>query len=136
MSIVHCVSLTILAGCALTPSTTLTPESIRPQTVTSIEHLEQYTSAELPAEDALVDQWWRTLGDTEIDTLVNELRLNSLTLTETRLQIEQARELAVQARSFRLPSVNGSVDISGNGSRSPSSSFDFNDAYGLSLIHI
>ena len=133
MSIVLGVSLTILAGCALTPSTTLTPESIRPQTVTSIEHLEQYTSAELPAEDALVDQWWRTLGDTEIDTLVNELRLNSLTLTETRLQIEQARELAVQARSFRLPSVNGSVDISGNGSRSPSSSFDFNDAYGLSL---
>ena len=144
LSIVLGISVTILTGCALTPATTLTPEADRPETVSSVEHLEEYTSANLPAEDAVVDQWWRMIGDAEIDSLIHELRLNSLTLTETRLQIAQAREQAVQARSFRLPSVNGSVDTSGNGSRSPNSSFDFNDAYGLalsadfnlSLIHI
>ena len=133
LSIVLGISVTLLAGCALTPATTLTPEADRPETVSSVEHLEEYTSANLPAEDAVVDQWWRMIGDAEIDSLIHELRLNSLTLTETRLQIAQAREQAVQARSFRLPSVNGSVDTSGNGSRSPNSSFDFNDAYGLGL---
>ena len=132
--VVLCLPLTILTGCTLTSEATLTPEAKRPETVSDIERLERYTSVELPTEEVVVtDQWWRIIGGAEIDTLVDQLRIGSLTLNETRLQIEQARELAVQARSFRLPSINGSADISGSGSRSPNSSFDFSDAYGLAL---
>ncbi len=117
----------------MAPKVNLTPEAERPQTVSSIESLPRYTSTELSAEDAVVDQWWRVIGDAEVNTLVDELRVGSFTLKETRLQIEQAQELAAQARAFRLPSVNGAADVSGGGSRTPGSSFDFSDAYGLGL---
>ena len=127
------ISLAILAGCTLKPDITLAPEATRPQTVSSIENLPQYTTTDLSAEEVVVDQWWRVIGDAEINTLVDELRVESLTLKETRLQIAQAQELALQARSFRLPSVNGSADVSGNGARTPDSSFDLSDAYGLGI---
>ena len=121
------VSLPILAGCALTP------DAKRPVTISSIERLEGYTSTDVTSDASEPNAWWRAMGDAEINSLVNELRIESLSLKETRLQIEQVRELALQAGSFRLPSVNGSTDISGTGSKPTNGSFDFNDAYGLGL---
>ena len=133
LTIVMLLCVSLLAGCTVKPQATLTPEARRPQTVSSIESLSQYTTTDLSADEVVADQWWRVIGDAEINTLVDELRVESLTLKETRSQIAQARELALQARSFRLPSVNGSAEISGSGSRSPNSSFDFSDGYGLGL---
>ena len=120
-------SLPILAGCALTP------DARRPETISSIETLERYSTPETSTDTLQSHGWWHTLGDAEINSLVNELRAESLSLKETRLQIEQVRELAVQAGSFRLPSVNGSTDISGNASQPANGSFGFNDAYGLGV---
>ena len=71
------LSLVMLAGCALTP------EAETPQTVSAIENLDRYTSTALSAEEAIADQWWRTIGDTEIDALVHELRAESLTLKKS-----------------------------------------------------
>ena len=87
----------------MAPKVNLTPEAERPQTVSSIESLPRYTSSELSTEEAVVDQWWRVIGDAEVNTLVDELRVESFTLKETRLQIEQAQELAAQARAFVFP---------------------------------
>ena len=120
-------SLQILAGCALTP------DASRPDTISAIERLEGYVSAPASTQALESEKWWQAFGSPEIDSLVTELRADSLTLKETRLQVQQARELVVQAHSFRLPSVNGSADISGTGSSPTNSSFNFNDAYGLGL---
>ena len=101
LTIVMLLCVSLLAGCTVKPQATLTPEARRPQTVSSIESLSQYTTTDLSADEVVADQWWRVIGDAEINTLVDELRVESLTLKETRSQIAQARELALQARSFR-----------------------------------
>ena len=121
------ISLTVLAGCAHTP------DAKRPETISAIESLNRYISSEATLDALDPSQWWRTMGDTEINDLVNELLTESLALKEARMQIEQTRELAIQARAFRLPSVNGSTDISAIGSQPTNGSFNFNDAYGLGV---
>ena len=126
------LALPVLAGCALTP------EAKRPETISAIERLERYTSSETSTDALQANEWWHSFGDAEINGLVKELRSESLSLKETRLRIEQTRELAIQAGASRLPTLNGSTDVSLNGSETANGSFNINDAYGLglSLIHI
>ena len=73
------VSLPILAGCALTP------DAKRPVTISSIERLEGYTSTDVTSDAPEPNAWWRAMGDAEINSLVNELRIESLSLKELSL---------------------------------------------------
>lgn len=121
------LAASLLAGCALTP------DAGRPGLVTEIEGLDQYTSEGFKTSPIAPENWWYRLGDQELTSLVDELRLQSLSLNERRLQVDQAQELAVQARSGRLPSITGSSDVSSTGSEGLDGSFEFSELYSVGI---
>jgi NodT family efflux transporter outer membrane factor (OMF) lipoprotein len=97
--------LVTIASCALTPA----PET--PVVVARIQSLESFKRSLNGPEAATHDaHWWVRVGGEELDELVGLLRQDSLLLTESRLQAEQALERALQARGARFPGVTASAD--------------------------
>ena len=76
-------------------------------TVSQFEELEDSSAkSEARQEVKQNEPWWQTLGDTQLNELVEGLFTKNLQLKQATERISQFRALAIQAGSQRWPTVN------------------------------
>ena len=97
MRILITLVLTFMTGCAVGPKYT------RP----AVQSPLQFRGGETPAENSsLADlPWWEVFSDRTLQTLIQKAVVNNYDLRVAITRIEQARQLAAEARSEFLPSV-------------------------------
>lgn len=119
----------LLAACALTPP--YEP----PETVAAVAAAEDFHN-ERPAaaDESRVSQlyWWRSIGGSELERLVEALVDSNLDLSAAEARIDQARALSRQARAGRLPSVGVSAETGGLKLLDPEE-LPWSDTYSASL---
>lgn len=109
-SIIPILLISILTGCALGPShkrpEVNTPESFRCSTAPE----ERASLADLP--------WWEVFKDENLHQLIQEALRNNYDLRVAVSRVEQARYIAVQARSQLFPQIgyNGGISTGKNAS--------------------
>jgi NodT family efflux transporter outer membrane factor (OMF) lipoprotein len=64
-----------------------------------------YTNAPAWAGTSATQEWWRSLSDNRLSTLINEARANNPDLTILALRLEKAREQIKQAEARAKPSL-------------------------------
>ena len=57
------------------------------------------------------ERWWKSLGDPELDLLIDTALSNNFSLKEAWARLSQARALAVQAGADRVPDLTGTGDV-------------------------
>jgi multidrug efflux system outer membrane protein len=96
-------SLVLFAGCAVGPNYK------RP----AIQSPSAFRGDLSPTNSSFADlDWWRVYEDTNLQALVREAFTNNYDLRIALTRIEQARALAMQARSQFVPSVNYNGTVS------------------------
>jgi len=91
------VSVVVLAGCAVGPNYK------RP----SVPSPSAFRDDNAPANASVGDlNWWQVYGDSTLQTLVREAFTNNYDLRIAVTRVEQARQVAVQARSQFFPSAD------------------------------
>jgi multidrug efflux system outer membrane protein len=93
-------SFTVLSGCAVGPNYQR-PKLNIPTDYRSAESADQASIADLP--------WWEVFKDEQLKRLVQVALVNNYDLHVAVTRIEQARQVALQARAQYLPFVNYSV---------------------------
>jgi NodT family efflux transporter outer membrane factor (OMF) lipoprotein len=94
-----------VGGCAQIPS--LAP----PLAARSIDQLGGDRSLAAPAAAWPRDDWWRTYGDAQLDTLIAEALRDSPNLSIVQARLRQAEAMSQTAGAARLPQVSGNLAL-------------------------
>lgn len=112
-ALVLALTLLALAGCVVGPKYT-PPTASAPPTFRGQEEAAQHASiADLP--------WWEVFQDQTLQALVRSAIANNLDLKIAATRVEQARELASQARSQYRPDAGYQVGVGGGKNESAGS---------------
>ncbi len=102
VAIVSCV-LALASGCAVGP------DYKRP----AMESPAAFRGDASPTNASFADlDWWNVYRDGRLQGLVHEAFTNNYDLRIALARVEQARDLAIQARSEFVPSVNYNASVS------------------------
>src|SRR6266567_4713314 len=113
------VILFLLCGCAVGP------DYKRPVAVSPAA----FRGDSAPTNSSFADlDWWQVYKDTTLQALVREALTNNYDLRIAVTRVEQARALAVQARSQFVPSVNYNGSVSRGRNEAFGSAFPNNGA--------
>jgi len=110
----------LLGGCALAPLEPAHPRLDLPLPTawsTGLDPLKPASTAELA-------QWWRQLGDAQLDRLIEEALRGSLDLRVAQARLRQARASRAQAVSGWFPSVSLSGGVSRSQREVSSTNYD------------
>ncbi len=92
-----------LAGCAQIPALDKSLEA------KSIEQLASSASFAAPVAAWPADGWWRSYGDAQLDSLIDEALRDSPNLAIAQARLHQAEAMTQFAGATRLPEVTGSA---------------------------
>lgn len=92
-----------LAGCNVGPDYAA---PVRP-TPASFAEVGEGGVRSAPADEAALQQWWRTFGDPTLDSLVDRAVASNLDLRIAEARLREARALRAVAASELLPAVDG-----------------------------
>ena len=93
----------LLAGCAAVPDLGAPPQVRTPQAYAATQ------SFSAPRAEWPSDQWWKSYGDSQLDTLVDEALAGSPTLAQAQARVRAAQARAQQARAATLPSLSANA---------------------------
>ena len=91
-----------LAGCVDRGGWQPTPQ-LRPQTL-STSHA--FAEAKIEPSAWPADEWWRSYGDAQLDSLVDEALAGSPSLQSAQARLRAAQAQAITARGARLPTAS------------------------------
>lgn len=99
-----------LVGCASSHGLTATGQALDADTLSARQSLgkDAFSAAAFPQQD-----WWKTLGDPQLDSLINEALAGSPSLAAADARLRQARAQAGLADAQRRPTLDASAQHSG-----------------------
>jgi len=99
-----------LVGCASSHGLTTTGQALDADTLSARQSLgkDAFSAAAFPQQD-----WWKTLGDPQLDSLINEGLAGSPSLAAADARLRQARAQAGLADAQRRPTLDASAQHSG-----------------------
>jgi NodT family efflux transporter outer membrane factor (OMF) lipoprotein len=102
---IFCASALMLGGCAAGP------EYHTPKPDTPPQFAASSTDAGLsaPTDEQNLASWWRALGDSKLDSLVDRAIKSNLDLEIALMRLQQARTYEAVVMSHALPQVNASA---------------------------
>lgn len=92
----------LLAGCG-----GMAPPALPTDLPATWNHATPAVAPGTPAPD--LQSWWKTLGDSRLDTLVDEALAQNLDVARAGSKLRQARRLALRADAPYLPSVSANM---------------------------
>lgn len=104
------LTATLLAGCSLLPA--VGPDYRPPELALPAQWSSTREAASPPAASRRLADWWRQLGDAELDRLVDQALAGSLDLKLAQARLRQARASRTQAVSAYFPSLSASAGAS------------------------
>lgn len=112
------------------------PDYTTPPTIAAIEQAGEYSAQNtLSGERTALSNWWSAIGKSELESMVERLKTDSLELAQVRARILQTRARAKQSKGARLPTLRGGTDLSYSRSRtSPASDLNWSDRYSLDFL--
>jgi NodT family efflux transporter outer membrane factor (OMF) lipoprotein len=115
-----CIAAALLGGCSLAPKYRPPP----PPEVSSYKEAGDWMHA-TPADAQPRGSWWQAFGDPTLNELQRQLAESNPDLQAAVGRFEQARGLAISARSNIFPTVNGNVSATRGKSSSNSALSQF-----------
>ena len=103
-------ALLLLAGCAGAPP--YHPAAVYPANVASADSFrEDGIWAQATTPDAATADWWRALGDPQLDTLEQRLSDNSPTLAAALARSQEAQQALRVAQADALPTIGSAASL-------------------------
>lgn len=96
-------SALMLSACAAVPKLGEAPQA---KPVTAYASTQSFAA---PAAEWPADQWWKSYGDAQLDTLVDEALAGSPTLAQAEARVRAAEARAQQSRAATLPSLSANA---------------------------
>lgn len=118
----------IAAASLLTSGCVLGPDYRSPEAA-SLGLPDSYSTAPSTQATANLQEWWKRLGDRQLNSLIERAGAGNLDLAVARARLVQARESLVQTRGARWPSVSAS----GQAGQDFDSNGDGNSSFSLGL---
>jgi NodT family efflux transporter outer membrane factor (OMF) lipoprotein len=117
--------LIIFAGCSFAPKyaqpSVQTPAAFKELTPAQASETDGWKTAE-PKDDLIRGQWWEVFGDTNLNTLEDQVAGSNQSVAAALANFLAARAVVKQARSEYFPTVTADPSVTRSRSSSPSSS--------------
>ena len=131
------LSLLITSMFAMLASCAVGPDYKRPEAANAAASQSTFKEAgdwkiATPSDDTKRGKWWEAFGDSELNTLVEQVDINNQNLKVAEAKVRQAQALGASARSSFFPTISASASETRTRSGSGSSRTQTNTGSGTS----